>query len=91
MRLGARGCGLHRPGDAPLAIPGRREQVADTIGAGDTGTGALTAAPAHGLPLPQAARHANAAAALSVTGTGAVGAMPTWAQTEALLAQRDAG
>jgi ribokinase len=59
----------------------------DTIGAGDTLTGALAAALARGEPLPDAMRWANAAAALSVTGRGAIGGMPTLAQVSALLAQ----
>jgi ribokinase len=59
--------------------------VADTIGAGDTFTGALAAALARGESLPAAARWANAAAALSVTGQGAIGGMPTREAVAALL------
>jgi ribokinase len=86
--LGERGaCLVQR--DAPaLMVPGWPMTVADTIGAGDTCTGALAAALARGLALPEAARCANAAAALSVTGAGAIGAMPSLAQVEALLASR---
>ena len=84
--LGERGACLVAGEAAPLAIPGWRVTVADTIGAGDTCTGALAAALARGLPLAQAARVANAAAALSVTGRGAIGAMPTLAQLGTLLA-----
>jgi ribokinase len=61
--------------------------VVDTIGAGDTLTGALAAALARGEALPDAMRWANAAAALSVTGRGAIGGMPTLAQVRALLAR----
>ena len=61
--------------------------VVDTIGAGDTFTGALAAALARAAPLPEAMRWANAAAALSVTGRGAIGGMPSRAQVEALLAE----
>jgi len=88
VTLGAAGCCLYRAGEPPLAIPGWAVTVADTIGAGDTCTGALAAALARGLPLPEAAVHANAAAALSVTGHGAIGAMPNRARVEALLATR---
>jgi len=88
VTVGADGCRLYRPGEPPLAIAGWSVAVADTIGAGDTCTGALAAALARGLDLPEAAAHANAAAALSVTGHGAIGAMPSWAQVEALRAQR---
>ena len=86
--LGARGCVLFRTGHAPLAIAGWPMAVADTIGAGDTCTGALAAALAHGLALPEAVRRANAAAALSVTGHGAIAAMPTAAQVDQLLRAR---
>jgi ribokinase len=69
-------------------MPGRRvDQVVDTIGAGDTFTGALAAALSRGEPIASAMRRANAAAALSVMGRGAIGGMPTAAQVDALLAQ----
>jgi ribokinase len=84
--LGAAGCCLWRPGQAPLAVPGRRvAQVVDTIGAGDTFNGALAAALARGLPIEQAMVRANAAAALSVQGRGAIGGMPMAAAVEAVL------
>lgn len=85
VTLGARGCCLYRRDVAPLPIAGWPVDVVDTIGAGDTCTGALGAALARGLPLDAAARHANAAAALSVSGRGAIDAMPTRVQVESLL------
>ena len=60
-------------------------QVADTVGAGDTLTGALAACLASGMPLDRAALYANAAAALSVTGAGALGGMPSFEQVESML------
>jgi ribokinase len=78
---------LYRAGCAPHGIIGRRMTVVDTIGAGDTFTGALAAAMARGEPLPEAMRWANTAAALSVTGRGAIGGMPTLDQVRALLAE----
>ena len=86
VTLGGAGCRLYQAGLAPLSLPGRRMAVADTIGAGDTFTGALAAALARGEALPAAMGLANAAAALSVTGHGAIGCMPTLAQVQALLA-----
>jgi ribokinase len=77
VTLGGAGCELHRPGQAPLTLPGHQVTVADTIGAGDTFTGALAAALARGEALEAALAWANAAAALSVTGHGAITAMPT--------------
>jgi ribokinase len=59
--------------------------VADTVGAGDTFTGALAAALARGLNVLEAARWANAAAALSVLGHGAIGGMPTLTATGRLI------
>lgn len=88
VTLGAEGCALFRADQPRVEIAGWPVTVADTIGAGDTCTGALAAALARGLPLAEAARHANAAAALSVTGRGAIGAMPDRAATEALIATR---
>ncbi len=86
VTLGAEGCRLYRTDQAAVTVPGRRVRVADTIGAGDTFTGSLAAALARGQPLEDALRHANAAAALSVMGHGAIGGIPTLAQVDALLA-----
>jgi ribokinase len=85
VTLGANGCALYRRGHAPQPFAGWPVQVADTVGAGDTLTGALAACLASGMPLERAALYANAAAALSVTGTGALGGMPSLAQVEAML------
>jgi ribokinase len=86
VTLGADGCVLYQKGQAPHTITGRRMAVLDTIGAGDTFTGALAAALARGEDLPQAMACANAAAALSVTGRGAIGGMPDLLQVRALMA-----
>jgi ribokinase len=87
VTLGAEGCVLYQADQAPHTIAGRRMSVLDTIGAGDTFTGALAAALARGDDLPQAMACANAAAALSVTGRGAIGGMPDLPQVRALMAQ----
>jgi ribokinase len=87
VTLGASGCRLWQPGQPVRSVPGwRMTQVVDTIGAGDTFTGALAAALARGATLPVAIHRANAAAALSVTGRGAIDGMPSAAQVDALLA-----
>ena len=89
VTLGAAGCCLWRLGVPPLAIAGwHMDTVADTIGAGDTFNGALAAALARGLPIEQALQRANAAAALSVTGQGAIAGMPTAEAVDALLPTR---
>jgi ribokinase len=70
-----------------LDIAGRRvDGVVDTVGAGDTFTGVLAAAIARGVDIELAVPRANAAAALSVTGRGAIGGMPCAAQVDSLLA-----
>lgn len=85
VTLGERGCALFRHHEAPLLVPGHAMQVADTIGAGDTFTGALAAALARQTPWPQALQVANAAAALSTQAHGAVTAMPTAHQVQTFL------
>jgi len=91
VTLGAAGCRLYPgPGQAPQALPGHHVPVVDTIGAGDTFTGALAAALARGLALPAAMAWANAAAALAVGGRGAIAGMPGRAAVAARLAGTDA-
>jgi ribokinase len=85
VTLGAAGCALFRRARPPLTLSGHAMQVADTIGAGDTFTGALAASLGRGEPIDAAIAWANAAAALSVTGTGAIGGMPTRDAVAALL------
>ena len=79
------GCRLYQSGQAPVDLAGRAMAVCDTIGAGDTFTGALAAALARGEPLQEAMRWANAAAALSVTRHGAIAGIPSKAEVAALL------
>ena len=88
VTLGAAGCRLWQLG-TEIELPGwRMETVVDTIGAGDAYTGALAAALARGESLAEAMRWANAAAALSVTGRGAVSGMPSRTEVHALLQGR---
>ncbi|WP_230531678.1 sugar kinase [Microvirga roseola] len=66
-------------------IPARPVQAVDATGAGDTFDGAFLAEwLVHGDPF-RAAAYANAAAALSTLGQGAVAPMPHRAQVEAFL------
>lgn len=87
VTLGAAGCRLYQAGQPPHSIPGRSMAVRDTIGAGDTFTGALAAALARGEALPVAMQWANAAAALSVTKHGAIAGIPRYAEVAALSKQ----
>lgn len=57
----------------------------DTVGAGDTFTGALATSLSEGRPLSQAIHFANTAAALSTLTAGAQGAIPNKIQIERAL------
>ena len=71
------------------AIPGFQVNAVDTNGAGDTHIGAFISALAKGTGPFEAARYANAAAAISVTRHGGASA-PTDAEIGDFLAGRDA-
>lgn len=66
-------------------LPALRVPLVDATGAGDCFCGNLLAQLSAGAPLLEAARYANAAAALSVQGFGAVAPLPRPAQVKALL------
>ncbi len=70
-----------------LHVPGRRVQVLDTTGAGDTFTGVLAASLAAATPLPHSVRRAVTASALAVTRHGARAGMPAASQIDELLSQ----
>jgi ribokinase len=63
-------------------------KVRDTTGAGDTLSGVFAAGLARGWSLDRAARWATAAAALSVTRSGARAGMPKASEIEAVMAPR---
>jgi sugar/nucleoside kinase (ribokinase family) len=95
VRSGPAGCALavrSRPG-IPLAPPGAGVRLipapavtaVDTTGAGDAHSGVFLAALAAGLPAADAARRANAAAALAVTRPGPA-TSPGRAELDAWLA-----
>jgi ribokinase len=88
VTLGAAGCALFRRGHPPVTVAGHAMQVADTIGAGDTFTGAMAAALARDEALDSALSWANAAAALSVGARGAITGMPGLDAVRALLSLR---
>ncbi len=85
VTLGERGAlllsGEHDVHLPAFAVP----RAVDTTGAGDAFNGALAVALAERRPLPEAARFASAATALSVTAAGAANAMPRRPEVEALL------
>jgi sugar/nucleoside kinase (ribokinase family) len=89
VRTGAAGCllALAGPETAPVPVPGFRVPVLDTNGAGDIHTGTFIAVLARGADAREAARIANAAAAISVTRPGPAAA-PAAAELAAWLADR---
>ncbi|NKE47613.1 sugar kinase [Roseomonas frigidaquae] len=84
LKLGAEGL-LVATREARARIPGFQVKAVDATGAGDTLAGAFLARAAAGDDVWQAARYANAAAALSTTGYGAVAPIPAAAEVHAFL------
>lgn len=70
VRDGSNGCILSMPGERPQRINGYYVHATDTNGAGDAHSGAFLAALINGASPFEAARWANAAAALAVTRNG---------------------
>lgn len=87
ITLGAKGVWLSEQGKGEL-IPGFRVQAVDTTAAGDTFNGALVTAQLEGKPLRDAIRFAHAAAAISVTRSGAQPSIPLRAEVDEFLAAR---
>lgn len=84
VRLGADGCVVVAPGSEPLHVPGFVVEAQDSNGAGDAHVGAFLAALAAGRHPLDAARRANACAALAVTRPGPATA-PAAAEIDAFL------
>jgi ribokinase len=85
ITLGARGAFLVGENIRGL-IPAYTVKAVDATAAGDVFNGALGFALAEGQSLPEAARFANAAAAISVTRLGAQRSAPRRAEIERMLA-----
>ncbi len=84
LKLGAQGV-LVSTGTQRHRLPAHAVPLVDATGAGDCFCGNLLAQLSLGTALPEAARYANAAAALAVQGYGAVAPLPRPAQVKALL------
>jgi ribokinase len=84
LTLGSRGAFLFQSESGEL-VPGFEVDAVDTTAAGDVFNGSLAVGLAEGLPLDQAVRFANAAAALSVTKLGAQPSAPTRADIDTFL------
>jgi sugar/nucleoside kinase (ribokinase family) len=87
VRTGPGGCLVAHGGGEPVPVPGFAVRAIDAHGAGDTHAGVLIAALASGAAPIEAARRANAAAALSVTRPGPATA-PTASELAHFLADR---
>lgn len=84
VRDGDQGCAVWENG-VTTVVPGFPQQPVDTNGAGDAHCGAMIAAFEAGMTWTDAARYANAAAAIKVTRLGPATA-PTRTEVEAFLA-----
>ena len=83
VTLGAAGAWLDTP-DFTGHIPAFAVQAIDTVGAGDSFVGAFVTRLVEGAAPPEAARYANAAAAIAVTRHGAQSS-PSRAEVDAFL------
>jgi sugar/nucleoside kinase (ribokinase family) len=90
IRGGAKGCFVRLASGETQTIAGFKVDAIDTNGAGDTHIGAFVSALSRGVPAFEAARYANAAAALSVTRHGGSSA-PTDSEIQTFLSQAAIG
>ena len=85
-----KGSYVQQKGDETLwHIPAHKVVAVDTTGAGDCYHGAYAFALTRGEPPMSAARFATAAAALSVTGKGGRGALPSYEACLSLMKSKD--
>lgn len=87
ITLGGRGVYINTEGKSVI-VPAYKVNAIDTTGAGDAFNGGLLAALAEGKSLPEAAKFANALAAISVQRIGTTPSMPTREEIDAFLAER---
>ncbi|MDR9863107.1 MULTISPECIES: PfkB family carbohydrate kinase [Pseudomonas] len=85
VRDGPQGCWIHQRGER-RHVPGFAVKALDSNGAGDAHAGVFVAGLAQGLNAHEAARRANAAAALAVTRWGPA-TSPGSAEVDALISQ----
>ena len=90
IRAGAKGCFVRLVSGETQTIAGFKVDAIDTNGAGDTHIGAFVSALSRGVQPFEAARYANAAAALSVTRHGGSSA-PTDSEVQTFLSQAASG
>lgn len=86
LKLGEEGALLASAGGGMIRLEPHRLEAVDTTGAGDTFVGAFLSGLLRGKSHEESARFANAAAALTTRGWGAVNPIPTRAEVEQYLA-----
>lgn len=84
FKLGAKGAAVCE-GDRLVHVPAFEVTAVDTTGAGDCFVGAFLAAVLRGLPAVEAARVANAAAALTVQELGSTEGLRNWEEIQAWM------
>jgi ribokinase len=89
LKRGSEGAYIARGDADPVWVPPFRVKAVDTVGAGDCFNGAFAVALLEGNEPTAAARFASAAAALSVTRSGAQSSMPARAEVNAFLAENE--
>ena len=87
LKLGNQGC-FYSGSEGELHVPGFPVKPVDSTAAGDTFNAALAVALAEEMPVAEALRFANAAAAISVTRPGAQSSQPARAEVDRFLAGR---
>jgi len=85
ITLGQAGAIVAERGRAPIRVAGHKVEPLNTTGVGDCFAGWFAAELAQGRTLEDAARRANAAAAISVTRAGAGPSMPKKTEVETFL------
>ncbi len=85
VTLGKRGVLLKTSSGGHREVAGLAVKAVDTTGAGDCFVGAFVAELLRGASPENAATHANRAASLSVTRSGAAASFPTRAETETFI------
>jgi ribokinase len=85
LKLGERGAAIFDRDAVPISVASFAVKAVDSTAAGDTFNGAFAASLVAGRDVADAGRIASAAAAISVTRSGAQVSMPTWDEVEVLL------
>jgi ribokinase len=89
LKLGERGCYIKgQDCPVPCLVPAFPVHAIDTTAAGDCFNAAFASQLVKGASPAEAARYANAAAAISVTRSGAQASMPNAQEVEALLSSK---